>query len=638
MSSVKLTSNKVTLKAGKVSCECCNDVPPDGTVVAQFDGLFNQKKYKYAALYDWDTCLFGSNSVQEGTDYDVDGHVVYAAVYYGGVVKAQVVKSTGNYADVRPVGTIYPLSYLGSTQGLDPKGYQYKIADDYAHTWPEPWCGNPDGSRIFVLLLDEVPDCSMPPRWTIWTPPASQVCVGEPFTQKRYDMNGCVSPDTQTAIGEMQPEYYDFYPFEGQYCQGTQFTQCSYSWNGCGDVICREAWGANTPYWDSEWYPNASQVCDGQSFTQYLYDWSGCNPPQERLSPELGTMQPNWSHWYPDPSWVCAGTAFTQTSDDWNGCAAPRARPAVGIASPNWSDWQTGWPGPNETCDNSTYRQYRWDRNWLCPQEEVWLPGQKQTVWSAWSPSVSDVCEGVAFVQEKTDLSGCRPTQYNNAVGTKASNWVWLPNANEICEGEQFTQYKVDLTQCQTSSETRPAVGTFEGYWSSWEPSSDSFLPSESFEQWRENWTCGKFETRTVPGTGSFPCPEFGYTFNTLWSLDWSGFGGRSGPYATIEVFITRLKKTCNLLYGCMLEIWATSRISFTCYNGQVCYIIDPSSVGSYMVATMDPYAVGNGISGNWHDNGAGYPLRVYWWNGYGGQSFANVTASLPCPRGDQQE
>lgn len=96
--------------------------------------------YKYATVYDYDGCYFGSNTVYEGDiAHPVDGHY---KVRYDCSGVGTVVESTGNYETRYPVGTVYTETFGSSGNPA------------YKSLATSSICGNPTGSLVYVELTD----------------------------------------------------------------------------------------------------------------------------------------------------------------------------------------------------------------------------------------------------------------------------------------------------------------------------------------------------------------------------------------------------------------------------------------------------------------------------------------------------
>jgi len=75
-----------------------------------------------------------------------------------------------------------------------------------------------------------------------------------------------------------------------------------------------------------------------------------------------------------------------------------------------------------------------------------------------WTPAVSDVCDGVSFLQTKKDLNGNFADDTRTMVGTKQPTWTaYIPDASSIPAGQSFQQTRTN--DCGDSM-TITSIGT----------------------------------------------------------------------------------------------------------------------------------------------------------------------------------
>jgi hypothetical protein len=230
--------------------------------------------------------------------------------------------------------------------------------------------------------------------------------------------------------------------------------------------------------------------------------------PANKEYPDITTpCTPNWSEWAPvldDPSTFCTDVLVgTQSRTDSNGCYPEEFRDVYGTKESNWSAWS---PALSTVCDGVTFTQTRTDLNGCftepMTQEAI---GTMEPAWSEWTPEIdpSTACEGVLIgVQSRTDSNGCVEPETRDVYGTKLPNWsAWSPALSTVCDGETFTQTRTDLNDCY-GQETQDATGTKLPNWSAWSPALSTVCDGETFTQTRTDLNdCYEQETRDATGT-----------------------------------------------------------------------------------------------------------------------------------------
>ncbi|NTW32500.1 MAG: PKD domain-containing protein, partial [Bacteroidetes bacterium] len=152
----------------------------------------SNRHFHYATVYDWDCCLF-SPGIHESTDpWLVDGHYKIQFDCNG---IGTIAESTGGFASQYPIGSAYTPNFGSSSDPV----YKSLITDAN--------CCNPDGSKIFIELTEEILSGSLSYNYN-WTGPNgfvssvknpvinnAAITASGTYTVIVTDSNGCTASD-----------------------------------------------------------------------------------------------------------------------------------------------------------------------------------------------------------------------------------------------------------------------------------------------------------------------------------------------------------------------------------------------------------------------------------------------------------